>query len=544
MVNEVSHSLPNYTDLSLKEKIGQMVMVRASGYLFDHQIAYPVWEAPTAKLKSWIEDYHIGGVILLGGSAGEMSLRTQQLQSWAKFPLFIAADIEEGVGQRFTGATWFPPPMALGAIFDNDPHLACTYAQQMGAITAQEAQAIGINWILAPVADVNSNPANPVINVRAFGETATVVSELVQAFINGAQPYPVLTTAKHFPGHGDTATDSHLDLPRITHGNEHLQEVELPSFQRAIFTGVDSVMTAHLLIEAWDGHQPATLSSSILNSKLRQELDFDGLIITDALVMSGVAKWASSEEISLLAVEAGADILLMPQDPEVAINTIYEAVQKGRINPQRINASVERIWHAKSKIFSSQNLGDHNTNRPNIWQIGQPEARNVAKLIGQGSMKTGGYLPVSVANNPNSSNIIFVDEFLKADFLTLNTPAVAIPQQLGYTAQIVEQNNLPREEDLPEELLLQVFMRGNPFRGCAGLTTTAQTWFQQILTNHRIQGLIIYGSPYVMQWFEPQIPSLTPWIFSYGQMPLAQAIAHQLMFSDYHQRVGSDRAFI
>ncbi|MBD3563358.1 beta-glucosidase, partial [Planktothrix sp. FACHB-1355] len=247
-----------------------MVVVRASGYLFDHQIKYPQWEPPAAKLQHFISNLGVGGVILLGGSAAELALRSQQLQSWAKIPLLVAADIEEGVGQRFSAATWFPPLMAIGAIAEKDPNLAQHYAEEMGAITAQEALAIGINWVLAPIVDVNNNPDNPVINIRAFGETPAVVSQLASAYIKGTQRYPVLSTAKHFPGHGDTAVDSHLELPVIPHSPARLAEVELPPFAAAIAAGVDTVMSAHLLIPSWDNKLPATLSPSILTGQLRQ----------------------------------------------------------------------------------------------------------------------------------------------------------------------------------------------------------------------------------------------------------------------------------
>ncbi|MFM6064812.1 MAG: glycoside hydrolase family 3 N-terminal domain-containing protein, partial [Microcystis panniformis] len=281
--------------LSLKERIGQMIVVRASGYLFDQQIRYPVWEPVNATLKHWLETLHLGGVILLGGSAAEIALRSQQLQSWSgDNPLLIAADIEEGVGQRVSGATWFPPPMALGKIAEKSLTKATEYAKEMGAITAKEALAIGINWILAPIVDVNNNPDNPVINIRSFAETPEIVANLAQAFILGANSYPVLTTAKHFPGHGDTSNDSHLDLPIINHDHDRLEAIELPPFQAAIESGVDSIMSGHLLIPAWDAEFPATLSSKIIGEKLRQNLGFQGLIVTDALIMGGVTKIASA----------------------------------------------------------------------------------------------------------------------------------------------------------------------------------------------------------------------------------------------------------
>ena len=336
-------SLPDLESFTLAQQVAQMVVVRASGYLFDHQIQYPAWEPPAAKLQYFIEDLGVGGVIFLGGSAGELAHRSQQVQNWAKIPLFVAADIEEGVGQRFSGATWFPPPMAIGALAKHNPKGASEYAAQMGAIIASEALAIGINWLFAPVVDVNNNPDNPVINVRAF--------------VQGAQAYPVLSTAKHFPGHGDTATDSHLDLPVLPHSPHRLAEIELPPFQAAIAAGVDAVMSAHLLIPSWDDKFPATLSQRILTEQLRQKLAFPGLIVTDALVMGAIANHYGVREAAVLAVEAGADILLMPVDPEGAIAAVCAAVESDRISPERIRSSVERIWNAKHKLNSNNPPG-------------------------------------------------------------------------------------------------------------------------------------------------------------------------------------------
>ncbi|MGL5834791.1 MAG: glycoside hydrolase family 3 N-terminal domain-containing protein, partial [Waterburya sp.] len=268
----------DWQSLSLKEQIAQMIVVRASGHLFDHQIRYPAWEANHQQLKIWLTELNLGGVILLGGSSAELKMRSQQLQSWAKIPLFIAADIEEGIGQRFPGGTWFPPPMALGQIYQNNPDLARQYASQMGEVTGKEALAVGINWLLAPVVDVNNNPDNPAINIRAFGDRPEVVADLTTAFIQGAKSTAVLTTAKHFPGHGDTSTDSHLDLPALNHSESRLAAIELPPFEQAIAAGVDSVMTAHLLIAAWDNQCPATLSRKIVTEILRNRLGFSSLV--------------------------------------------------------------------------------------------------------------------------------------------------------------------------------------------------------------------------------------------------------------------------
>lgn len=521
-----SSKLPTLDTLSLEEQVAQMVVVRASGYLFDHQIKYPAWEPPAATLKHWLQNLGVGGVILLGGSAGELALRSQQLQEWAKIPLLIAADIEEGVGQRFSGATGFPPPMAMGAIANQDPQKAQNYAEQMGAITAQEALAIGINWVLAPVADVNNNPDNPVINVRAFGETPTAVSQLVTAFIRGAHQYPVLTTAKHFPGHGDTAVDSHLDLPIIPHSAERLAQIEVPPFVAAIAAGVDSVMSAHLLIPAWDRELPATLSPRILTQQLRQEMGFEGLIVTDALVMGAIANRYGADEAPVLAVEAGADILLMPVDPEKAIQAVCEAVRTGRILPERIRASVERIWRAKHKV----NLQE--TFSPLLpTSLAQPASLATAADILRETTEVFGTVPLKLEKLKDSRNLIIVDNLIECDFLHRTAPAIALPEQYGYTTQICDCHTPPALlSEQPNPTLLQLFIRGNPFRGSAGLTQIAQDWFKSLLRTGDLQALILYGSPYIKDQFLLSLPSDIPCIYSYGQIPSAQAIALESLF--------------
>ncbi len=539
--------LPDIQSLSLAQQVAQMVVVRASGYLFDHQIQYPAWEPPAAKLQHWIQDWGVGGVILLGGSAGELALRSRQLQEYAPIPLLIAADIEEGVGQRFAGATWFPPPMAIGAISRENLDKAQHYARQKGAITAQEALAIGINWILAPVVDVNNNPQNPVINVRAFSDTPETVSQLACQFIQGTQDYPVLTTAKHFPGHGDTAIDSHLNLPILSHSRSRLAQVEFLPFQAAMAAGVDAVMTAHLLIPSLDEQFPATLSQKVLTQVLRQALGFEGLIVTDALIMGAIANRYGSTEAPVKAVEAGADILLMPVNPETTIQALCEAVTAGRISRDRILASVERIWQAKAKISRGAEVPVHQSDPSQplsfLNHLAQPTAMQTVTQILRDSQQVGGSLPLRskpLANRSQGRNLIIVDNILSCDVLGRNAPAVTIPQQFGYQLQWVDRHTpgISREEnDRLIPTLLQLFIRGNPFRNTAGLTTVAMNWLQQLLKNQILEALVIYGSPYILEQFLPHLPAQTPYVYSYGQMPEAQAIALEVLFdqieSDY-----------
>ncbi|HEY9735575.1 MAG TPA: glycoside hydrolase family 3 N-terminal domain-containing protein [Trichocoleus sp.] len=531
--------LPAAESLSLAQQVAQMVVVRASGHLFDHQIAYPAWEADSEKLRYYLQDLGVGGVILLGGSAAEVGVRSQTLQALADIPLLLAADIEEGVGQRFSGATWFPPPMALEAIAEQDMPTALVLAEQFGAITAQEALAIGLNWVLAPVVDVNNNPANPVINVRAFGQSPQRVRALTSAFLRGAKTQSVLTAAKHFPGHGDTAIDSHLELPLIEHDRERLDQVEFEPFRGAIAAGVDSVMTAHLQVPALDPRYPATLSRATLTQTLRQDLGFDGLIVTDALIMGAITRTYGPYEAAVLAVEAGVDVLLMPTDPEGTIRAVCEAVTVGRLSEARILDSVERIWRAKQKVTSllsippeSCHAWEHLPPPPvQLELLAQPASRQVAATILRRSATVHGQLTLpqaSMAAQEARSNIVIVDDAVGCPYLNRTASAIAWPQQLGYRFKLIDGQGcyqLPDRDFISEAgpSLLQLFIRGNPFRSSAQLLQLADCWLQALLEADQLQGLVIYGSPYVLEHFQPQLPTAVPYAFTYGQMPEAQS---------------------
>ncbi len=542
------HSFPFWQQLSLKQQIAQLLVVRASGHLFDQEIRYPQWEAPTAKLQHWIQDLGVGGVIFLGGSTSELAARIELMQSWSQVPLLTAADIEQGVGHRFSGATWTPPAMALGAIAQYDLPLACTYAQKMGAITAQEARAIGLNWLLAPVVDVNNNPENPAIGLRAFGETTETVIPLIEAFIQGTRNYGVLTTAKHFPGHGDTSTDPHLDLPVILHSRERLTQVELAPFRAAIAAQVSTVMTAHLQVPALDPDYPVTLSTLVLTQLLRQEMGFEGLIVTDAMVMQAITARYDAYEAPIMALEAGADIILMPVDPVGAIEAIYEAVQTGRLSRARIHASLERIWQAKHQVFGitsdtpSKSLLEQTASQSNsawIESIAQPAATDLCRAIVNHSLvihtpsteRLRQVAPIKklstvTATNLTATNLIVVDNLLQANFLGLHTPAIRTPQEWGYRLQWVDSQTplIEKLRDL-QPTLLQLFIQANPFQGTAGIVEIARRWLVSLLEVDQLQGLILYGSPYIWEKFVPLLPAKIPAVFCYAQIPLAQAIA-------------------
>jgi beta-glucosidase len=523
------------SDPALLRLIHQLLVVRASGKLADHQRGYPRWELTNADLQELLEA-GVGGVILLGGSAAEVALRCAQLRRWAGQPLLLCADVEEGVGQRFDGATWLVPPLALGRLYGREPERAMALAERYGQCTGRDAQALGLNWVLGPVCDVNNNPANPVINVRAWSEDPMAAGVLAAAFIRGAQAEGVLTCAKHFPGHGDTSSDSHLTLPLLPHSRERLAAIELPPFQQAIAADVASVMTAHLMLPALDPDRPATLSQPVLTGLLRQELGFGGLVVTDALVMEAIAGHYGAGEAAVLALEAGADLVLMPADARAAIAAIAAAVQTGRLSRGQLEASAERRQRAlercgdRSAAASSDPEGAAQPDRALALEL----VRATLEAMPPAGDSAGAASPPT-ARQPGI-NLIRLDTALAAAFLPPAAPALARPEARGWRSVLLESRSpslwsgiptapLALDRLGPGPVLLQLFVRGNPFRGHAG---SAEPWpaaLRQLAAAGRLAGLVVYGSPYLWEELRPLLPDGIPGVYSPGQMPLAQAEA-------------------
>lgn len=326
--------------MSLEEKIGQLVVTRYSGEFFNY-------DSPSLKkLEELVKMYHLGGLILFGGEPLETAYFTNHFQKLSRVPLLIASDLERGAGSQVTGATLFPPLMALGAADSEE------LAYEMGRITAIEGRALGIHMTYAPVVDVNINPDNPIINTRSVGEDPEQVARIARAFIRGCQSHGMMATAKHFPGHGDTDQDSHSLLPVIRADEERLRRVELYPFQKVIEVGVESIMTAHLYLPALEPEEglPATLSPRILTGLLRQRMGFKGLIVTDALEMQGITGYFGEEEAALRALLAGADLLLLPPDPARIIERLTRAVRNGELPLSRVEESLRRVLLAKTRL--------------------------------------------------------------------------------------------------------------------------------------------------------------------------------------------------
>lgn len=338
--------------LSLQEKIGQMVMCGFKGH------------EPSKNIKQLIQEHSIGGVIYFARNVQrprqllELSKELQVIATKSKsgLPLFIAIDQEGGMVARITeGVTLMPGNMALGAAKDEQGVYQAAYR------SGQELRALGINMNFAPCLDVNNNPLNPVIGVRSYGEDVELVSSFGLKAIEGYQNAGISATIKHFPGHGDTTVDSHLDLPQIPHDLERLHQLELVPFKRAIEAGVDAIMTAHVVFPAFEAKKPATLSAPMITGLLREELQYDGLIVTDCMEMKAIVDYFGVEEAAVLAVEAGVDLVLVSHSFERQVGTLQaliQAVESGRIPEERINQSVQRILFYKNKRNLAQRLGE------------------------------------------------------------------------------------------------------------------------------------------------------------------------------------------
>jgi beta-N-acetylhexosaminidase len=357
--------------LTVEEKVGQVFMIWCRASFLN------VESPEYLQLREDMQKYHIGSFAMTVHVDGPFLLRSEpyeaaellnRLQRDSKLPLLFAADFERGVSTRLLGTTNFPHAMAFGADGSAED------AEAFGRITAQEARAVGVHWNFFPDADVNSNPANPIINTRSFGEDPKQVGDLVTAYIKGAHEAGMLTTVKHFPGHGDTATDSHLGVASVNGDRAHLDSIELPPFRQAIAAGVDSVMVAHVTVPALDSdpNHVATISSAVVSDLLEKELGFKGLIVTDALDMAGLTHLFANDigRAAVEAFKAGNDLLLIPADLGASYGAMLKAVQSGEISRQRLDHSVLKIL----KIKGSLGLNDVRTVDPSAiaTSVGKP----------------------------------------------------------------------------------------------------------------------------------------------------------------------------
>ena len=511
--------------MTIEEKIGQMVAWRYSGHFVNRDSEY------LGKLESLIVNGKIGGLIIFGGEVYETAYLTNTMQKMAKIPLLIASDFERGVGNQISGATLFPPLMAIGATWSEEQ------AYLMGKITALEARALGIHMTYAPVVDVNINPDNPIINVRSLGEDPEQVGKLAASFIKGCQENGLIATAKHFPGHGDTDMDSHSVLPTVGGDRDRLESVELYPFKQAIKAGVQAVMTAHLHLPALDPTPdlPATLSSPIITGLLREKLGFKGLIVTDSMGMGGVTTLYSPVEAALKAVQAGVDMILLPPTPDEVIESLIHAVRNGQISESRINTSVKRILEAKAR------LGLHKNRTVNIdlldKKVATKEHLQYADNVFENSLtlvkNEGAVLPLSgedqkiavfsLSSDPGGyfAGRVFIQEVEERypELITFYADA--------FTGEefIQEAIKSSCEADV---IVVALFSSLSAWKGSVDLVQRHIQLIQEAAANSTPVVVISFGSPYFLRHFS----DVDSYLCAYRLDPQAQKAAVRAIFGE------------
>ena len=520
--------------MTLRDEVAQLVFIAFHG------------EAPNSRTREYrkfmrlITETRVGGLCLVNVSNGRVVARAEpyalatflnRMQRLTRVPLMVGADFERGASMRVDGTTVFPQAMAFGAT--GEP----AFSRAEGEITAREARALGVHWVYYPVADVNNNPDNPIINIRSFGEDPKSVAAHVVAFIEGAHADKrnyVLATAKHFPGHGDTAVDTHLNLAVITADRAHLESTELVPFRAAIDAGVDAVMTAHIAVPALAPPDlPATLSPAILTDLLRQQLGFKGIVVTDALEMGSIAKGFSSGEAAVRAIEAGADTLLMPTDPDAAIKAVIAAVESGRLTRQRIRDSVVKILAAKEKIgldkkrvVDIEAIGD---------VVDSPESNEKAQEIAERAVtlvrNTGNMIPLAGASRAcyvvlsegryATGGQAFTQEVRKrqhdANVVTLDASMALADVDAGLAGVAS-----------CERYVVAAYASVAAYRGSAGLAGELPHAIDTLVGWGKPVALIAMGNPYLLRNF----PNVTAYLATYSTVAPSEAAAVRAIFGE------------
>jgi len=523
-----AHALP------LRDKAAQLIIAPIVGELQNTR------SRDYRRYLHYVHDLRVGGVIVVGHSARggihnaepmAMAALVNRLQKQARIPLLVGADFERGASMRVNSTTGWPPNMAFTAANDLDG------ARFEGLQTARESRALGVQWIFAPDTDVNNNPDNPIINTRSYGEDPAQVARFVAAYIAGAHSdpkNPVLVTAKHFPGHGDTSEDSHLQLPRLDVARERLENVELVPFRAAISAGVDAIMTAHIAVPALDpAGLPATVSAPILTGVLRRDLGFKGLIVTDAMDMAGLALLYDPGEAAVRAIEAGADVLLIPGDCERAIAAIVAAVKSGRLTRKRLDESVARVLEAKIRLGLTRRRQVNLDEVPDV--VTSPEAADAADRVARGALtlvkNDGNIFPL---RNPASACVAVLTESrgsqhgvaLAAD-LKKRAPSMSVIT-LDPTLPSEAVSLVARDMASCPVVVLAPFVTVGAFKGTVSLRDPYPQLVQALIDRRLPVAVIAFGSPYVIR----SLPGVSACMATFSTTVTSEDAVADALFGD------------
>ena len=498
------------SSMSLYEKCAQMIMAPVYETFFDP--SSPDYDSTLSLVKN----HKIGGLILFDGTLKQEIEFTRRVQELSGIPLLISADYERGLGERIDNALEFPHAMALGATLNS------YFAYLEGRAVAEESRLIGVNQNFAPVLDINNNYLNPVINVRSYSESKFTVSELSSSFILGTTHGKVLATAKHFPGHGNTELDSHTDLPMIKGSVSYLFNNELYPFINAIKNGVKSIMVGHLELPALDT-LPSSLSRIVVTGLLQNQLNFDGLIVTDAFNMEAITKRYGMQESVILAVKAGNDIILMPPNPVETIKTIFDAVNSGEISEERINTSVRKILSAKRwlKIEKTTNLSVDNI----LDSVNNKYHQQLADMIAERSITLlkddAEILPLDFSKYKNISCITITDgegdetsqyfqNILNSRFININT------QLINNKSKPSEYNNVISSIKNSDLVLLPLFIDVQSQKKNEKVRAGQINFIKKILKLNKPTVVISFKSPYIISLLHGITTLFDAYSFSYS----------------------------
>jgi beta-N-acetylhexosaminidase len=531
--------------MTVDEKIGQLVHIGINASFLNQE------SNEYKALRRQIVENKVGGIVVFVGGVYETVHLVNRMQVLAKIPLLISADFETGVGMRFMETVNFPWNMAIAAAGNTD------FARRQGELVAREARALGVQQVFAPVIDVNNNADNPVINVRAYSEDPDDVARYGIAFTQGLQSRNVLATAKHFPGHGDTNVDSHRGLPVINLSRERLEKIELAPFRKLIDAGVGSVMISHISLPQVDPvvvqplkqptrsmygdsavvtegtTMPATLSANVIQQMLKKEMNFDGLIVTDAMDMNGLTLYFHQDEGAVRAILAGNDVLLKPSDADASIRGVREALKSGRLTEQRINESVRKqlAWKyelglVKQKITPIEAI-DTIVSSPQTRQLAEEIANNAITLVNDDNKN----LPVQ-----KGRRVVFLAITNGEDRFVVGTSFMNALRSRGLTVERIVIEERSNEKDVRDAIAraknAELVIAGlygrvrSGARNSVGLPDTGVRVLQEVLKENPRTINVSFGNPYLLKDF----PAMKTYIVAYGDMTALQwAAARAIM---------------
>ncbi len=532
--------------MTVEEKVGQLVHVGINAR-FANQ------ESPFFRdLQRQVVENKIGGIIFFGAPIYETTILGNRMQQNAKTPLLLSLDAETGIGMRFEDATNFPWAMAVAATGEPD------FARRMGVITGREAKAIGIRHVYAPVLDVNNNAANPVINVRSYSEDPAEVAKYAVPFSQGIQSQCVIATAKHFPGHGDTNIDSHRGLPIIDHSRESLEKTELFPFKKAIEGGVGSIMIAHIALPQIDGEVikplreyrggdaeagaeivkeqatiPATLSAKVQTDMLRKDMGFKGLIVSDAMSMSGLTLYFDQEEAGVRAFLAGTDILEKPTDADIMIRGLLNAVNGGRVPMDRLDESVKRqiAWKHELGLFKEKltpiDQIDRLVSPRDSTLLSDEIATKAITLV----RNDGGSLPL---NSNQKIAVLGISNGFEGPGMLTSFGGALRAGGLRFNSTYLQENstaeqaaNARRIANEAETVVVALYGRvRSGARSSVGIPENGAIVIRELLASGKNVIAVSFGNPYILGGF----PELKTYVVAYGDMPsLQRAAARSLL---------------